>query len=231
MDAMLSCDGIHKTFTYRVHRSLQDAIIRRSWPAEQRRVPVLEDIDLSVRPGEWVGIYGPNGCGKTTLLHILAGVLPPDCGKVASAGSISIFAGLGVGFEVELSADKNIYFHCLLHGSPLDRVSDLTERIIAFAELEKHRDMPLKYYSSGMLLRLAFAAAAHMDADIYLLDEVLAVGDAVFQRRCEEHLNGLKAAGKTAVIVNHSLPHLRMFCDRVETIKDRRLGPLEHEGV
>jgi ABC-type polysaccharide/polyol phosphate transport system ATPase subunit len=232
MASVLSCAGIRKTFTYHVrHSLLQDAVLRRRMPSARREICVLKDAALNVEAGEWVGLYGPNGAGKTTLLRILGGLLPPDAGHVAQQGNLSLFLGLGVGFDTELAAERNIYHHGLLHGLRPAEIRARTEEIIAFAGLDQHWDLPLKHYSSGMRLRLAFAAAAHVDADMYLFDEVLAVGDAAFRDLCSRHLQALKKRGAAAILVSHSLSDLRRWCDRILTLQDGRLQPFMDPGV
>lgn len=213
----LSCTGISKTFMQAVNPSsmLQDRILRWRKHREYWTLKAIDNLSLSVSEGEWVGIYGANGSGKTSLLRILAGLMPPDEGEVRSSGRMSCFFELGVGFHPERSATENIYLHGLLHGHPPAVIRAQTEHIIRFAGVESHRDLPIKCYSTGMSMRLAFAAASITDADIYLFDEILAVGDARFREICKEHLLGLKRKGKTALIVNHGIADLREFCDRI----------------
>lgn len=228
MDFALSCTGIHKSFTYNAtHSVLQDVVLRRPIGASKRHIDVLQGASLEVKKGEWVGLYGPNGVGKTTLLRILGGLMPPDSGEVRQDVRLSLFLGLGAGFDPQLAADRNIYLHGLLHGMSRREIEESTERILYFAQLRNFREMPLKYYSSGMMLRLAFAASAHVDADAYLFDEALAVGDAEFKVKCTDHLRSLKANGKSAILVSHSLEQLRSLCDRVVTLQDGVILPLQ----
>ncbi len=230
MRGALTCRHVDKTFRYAVSQSLlQDTLLRRPHRATVRDVKVLSAASLEVRPGEWLGLYGANGSGKTTLMRIIAGLLPPDRGEVEVDGDLSLFLGLGTGFELELSADRNIYLHGLLHGLSRKEIRGMTDEVIDFAELGEHREMPLKYYSSGMLLRLGYAAVAHMRADAYLFDEVLAVGDAAFRTRCRAHMARLKAEGKGAILVSHSIHDLRKHCDRIVTIRDGGVVPYREE--
>jgi ABC-type polysaccharide/polyol phosphate transport system ATPase subunit len=216
MSSALSCNGVSKTFTYATYGSLfQDALLRRGNRQPQWSVKAVNNVSLDVRQGEWVGLYGPNGSGKTTLLRMIARVLPPDSGHVHVEGKLSSFLGLGTGFEPELTAAKNIYLHGLLYGMSPRHIAEVTPKIIKFAGVESHQVLPIKCYSSGMQLRLGFAAAAQIDADIYLFDEVLAVGDAAFGQQCIEHLKSLRAQGKTAVLVSHDVQSLRSLCDRI----------------
>ena len=162
-----------------------------------------------------MGIYGANGSGKTTLLRILAGLMPPDSGLVKQTGTLSCFFDLSAGFHPERTAPENIYLHGLLHGRSPAAIRGTIDAVIGLAGTESHRDLPMKCYSTGMNLRVAFAACVLMDSDIYLFDEILAVGDAEFQKKCRLHLRRLKKEKKTAMLVNHSLDMLRLFCDRI----------------
>lgn len=224
-DVVLSCRGINKSFEQYVYPSvmLQDRILQ--WRKHRQRwsIDVLKDVSLSVRRGEWVGIYGPNGTGKTTLMRILAGLLPADAGTVERIGKVSCFFELGVGFHPERSAAENVYLHGLLHGLTPAEIRARTDEIIRFAGVESHRDLPMKCYSSGMNSRLAYAAASIIDADIYLFDEVFAVADREYQEKCRSHMRGLRARGKTALIVNHGLESLRQFCDRILHFENGRI--------
>lgn len=224
-DTVLSCKGISKSFEQFVYPSvmLQDRLLH--WRRHRKRwsIDVLRDVSISIRRGEWVGIYGPNGTGKTTLLRILAGLLPADAGTVERSGKLSCFFELGVGFHPERSAAENIYLHGLLHGLSPAVIRARTDEIISFAGVELHRDLPIKCYSSGMNSRLAYAAASIIDADVYLFDEVFAVADQAYQKKCTEHMAGLRKQGKTALIVNHGLEGLRTYCDRILHFENGRI--------
>lgn len=214
---ILSCAGIHKHFEYPVVPThlFQDRILRAHRHRERWRIHALNNVSLRVARGEWVGVYGPNGSGKTTLLRILGGLMEPDSGAVECCGRLSCFFTLGVGFHPERLAGENIYFHGLLHGMSPQEINEMNERIIDFAGVRSHVHLPLKCYSMGMQMRLAFAAMAHTDADVYLLDEVLAVGDAAFQKKCKAEMRSMKAVGKSAVLVLHGEEDLQEFCDRI----------------
>lgn len=222
---ILSCTGVHKTFEYPVVplQLFQDRMLRAHKHKEKWRIHALNDVSLAVARGEWVGIYGPNGSGKTTLLKVLGGLLDPDEGRVERQGRLSCFFTLGVGFHHERLASENIYFHGLFHGMPSDEIRRTTEKIIDFAGVRSHAHLPLKCYSMGMQMRLAFAAMVHTDADVYLLDEVLAVGDAAFQKKCKAEMRSMKVAGKSAVLVLHGEEDLQEFCDRILFINDGRI--------
>jgi len=179
------------------------------------RIEVLKNFSLEVKSGEWVGIMGPNGSGKSTLLKILAGVYQPDGGNIQINGKISAILELGVGFHPELSARENVFLNGLLLGLSQSQLKSRFHQIFAFAELEQFIDTPLKHFSSGMAARLAFAVAMQVEADIYLLDEVLAVGDAAFQEKCLKVFAELKKQGKTVVFVSHSQTLVEQLCERV----------------
>lgn len=217
VDPILSCTGISKTFAYPVVPThlFQDRVLRSHRHKEKRRIPVLKNVSLRVARGEWVGVSGPNGSGKTTLLKILGGFIEADAGTVDRRGHCSCFFTLGVGFHPERLAEENIHFHGLLHGMSPQETAAFTEKVVDFAGVRSHVHLPLKYYSMGMQMRLAFAAMAHVDADVYLLDEVLAVGDSAFQKKCMTSMRSMKALGKSAVLVLQDADVLRDFCDRI----------------
>jgi len=174
----------------------------------------LKDVCFSVEPGEFFGIIGPNGSGKSTLLRILAGIYVPDRGVVNVRGLLSPFIELGVGFNLDLNARDNIRMNGTLAGMTRSELDERFDEILAFSELERFVDQKLKNFSSGMQVRLAYSIAIQVDFDILLLDEVLAVGDEEFQRRCLETLAGIRASGKTIVLVSHDLKAIRNHCDR-----------------
>jgi ABC-2 type transport system ATP-binding protein len=222
----IECIGIHKSFTHAVYPSklLQDHLFQRKKHHRGRQtVHALTDISLRIERGEWVGITGPNGSGKTTLLQIIAGLLPPDTGTVKTRGAMACFFGLGLGFHPERNAVENIYHHGILHGMKPEQIQKRTKRIIDFAELWSHVDLPIKCYSTGMHMRLAFAAAVQVPARVYLFDEVFAVGDAAFKKKCRSHFRGLRKNEKTVVMVGHALPELQRWCDRVYYMEDGQI--------
>lgn len=175
---------------------------------------VLENIDFEIKEGEFFGILGRNGSGKSTLLKILSGVYEPNSGEAELRGRVSPFLELGVGFNGELSARENIILNGTLLGLAPQDVKNRVESILTFAELEPFADTKVRHFSSGMYVRLAFAVAVQVDADILILDEVLAVGDMNFQAKCYETFTKLKKAGKTIILVTHSMEHVTRFCDR-----------------
>lgn len=174
----------------------------------------LKDISFEIQKGETFGIIGKNGSGKSTLLKILARVLYPDSGSVSQEGKVASFLELGVGFQSELSAEENVYIYGSILGMTRKDVSQKYDQIFDFAELNNFKNMKLKNYSSGMYLRLAFAAAIHANPDIMLIDEVFAVGDTAFQKKCTDKLNEFQNQGKTIVFVSHSMDSVQQICQR-----------------
>ena len=174
----------------------------------------LRDVDVTIRQGEFFGIVGRNGSGKSTLLKCLAGIYRPDHGRIAIHGRLSPFIELGVGFNPDLTARDNIIISAVMMGLSRKEARERFDSIIRFAELEEFIDLKLKNYSSGMAVRLGFSTAIQVDADVLVVDEVLAVGDAAFQQKCYEEFTRLKAEGKTIVFVTHDMHAVERFCDR-----------------
>jgi len=179
----------------------------------------LRDVHVEISQGEFFGIVGRNGSGKSTLLKCLAGIYRPDAGRVTLRGRLSPFIELGVGFNPDLTARDNIVINAVMMGLSRREARERFERIIAFAELGEFVDLKLKNYSSGMAVRLGFATAIQVDADILLVDEVLAVGDAAFQQKCFEEFTRLREEGKTIVFVTHDMHAVERFCDRAMLIE------------
>ena len=174
----------------------------------------VDDVSIDIAPGEFFGIVGRNGSGKSTLLKCLAGIYDIDSGRLEINGRLSPFIELGVGFNPDLTARDNVVINAIMLGLSLKVAVERFDDIIAFAELENFIDLKLKNYSSGMYVRLAFATAVQVDADILLIDEVLAVGDANFQQKCFDELTRLQDMGKTMVLVTHDMGAVQRFCDR-----------------
>ncbi|HSX16769.1 MAG TPA: ABC transporter ATP-binding protein [Patescibacteria group bacterium] len=183
----------------------------------------LQDISFEIKKGEFFGIVGRNGSGKSTMLKILAGIYQPTKGKVAVQGKLVPFIELGVGFNPELTGRENVFLNGALLGFSKKQVSDMYDEIVQFAELERFMDQKLKNYSSGMQVRLAFSLAVRAEADILLVDEVLAVGDADFQRKCFDYFRKLKRNNKTVVFVSHDMSAVREYCDRAIFIEKSEL--------
>jgi ABC-2 type transport system ATP-binding protein len=189
---------------------------------------VLRGIDLDIKRGEVVGIIGKNGCGKSTLLKLLTKILYPNEGKIETKGRVSSLIELGAGFHPDMSGRENIYTNASIFGIKHKEVDQRLDDIIRFSELEDFIDQPVRTYSSGMYMRLAFAVAINVNADILLIDEILAVGDSAFQKKCFEKLKEIKTNGTTIVIVSHSMDQLYKICDRLIWIEN---GLIKDEGV
>jgi ABC-type polysaccharide/polyol phosphate transport system ATPase subunit len=174
----------------------------------------LRDIDLTVATGETVGVVGRNGAGKSTLLRLLASVTRPTTGTVTIAGRVAPLLSVGVGFHQELTGRENVFVNGLLLGLTRDEIDDRLDSIVAFAELEEFIDTPVKFFSTGMFMRLGFSVAVHADPQILLVDEVLAVGDVAFQLKCLDRMRALRDGGTTIVIVSHSMHAIRLLCPR-----------------
>jgi len=175
----------------------------------------LENINLTIQEGEFIGIIGRNGSGKSTLLKLLAGIYKPNKGKIIIRGRLVPFLELGVGFNPELSARDNIFLNGTILGMSRNFLKDIFDEIVDFAEIREFIDTPIKNFSSGMMVRLAFSIAIRSDGDIFLLDEILSVGDAVFQQKSLNVIRDLIQQGKTIVLVSHSLENIRKYCKKV----------------
>ncbi|HSX14783.1 MAG TPA: ABC transporter ATP-binding protein [Candidatus Saccharimonadales bacterium] len=187
------------------------------------RLEVLKGISLKVKKGEFFGILGRNGSGKSTLLKILAGIYQPTSGSVNVNGLLTPFIELGVGFNPELTGRDNVYLNGAIFGLTPKQINELYNEIVAFAELEKFMDQKLKNYSSGMQVRLAFSIAIQAQSQILLIDEVLAVGDVKFQRKCLDVFRQLKKSGRTIIFISHDLAAVEEFCDRAVLINEGKI--------
>jgi ABC-2 type transport system ATP-binding protein len=207
-------------------KSFFTSSIKKKQHNDQKKYEVqkaLQDIDLEIKHGEFFGIVGRNGSGKSTLLKILAGIYQPTKGSVETNGRLVPFIELGVGFNPELSGRENVYLNGALLGFNRNEIDAMYDEIVEFAELERFMDQKLKNYSSGMQVRLAFSVATHAEADILLVDEVLAVGDADFQRKCFNYFKLLKNQGKTVIFVSHDMNAVREYCDRAVLIEKSKI--------
>ncbi len=186
---------------------------------DERRLVALNGIDFEIRAGEFFGIVGRNGSGKSTLLKLMASIYHLDSGEIEVAGRIAPFIELGVGFNPELTARENVALNGVMMGLSITEANDRYEEVLDFAELQNYTDLKLKNYSSGMQVRLAFALMLQARADVLLIDEVLAVGDAAFQRKCSDSLQFLRSQGKTIVLVTHDMAAVQRHCDRAMLIE------------
>ncbi|EHN11459.1 ABC transporter related protein [Patulibacter medicamentivorans] len=205
-------------------RTLKELLLRREHRGGPEAVPALRGVDLTIDPGETVAIVGRNGAGKSSTLRVLAGIVPLDSGRVRIGGQVAALLDLAAGFSRDFSGRENILMGGALYGLTRRQVEERLEDMIAFSELGEFVDLPLKAYSSGMLVRLAFAIVAFLDADVLLIDEVLAVGDGAFQRKCEERIAAQVASGSTLVLVSHDLALIERTCARTVLLDSGRVA-------
>jgi ABC-2 type transport system ATP-binding protein len=221
--------GIAKSFRIPSHRieSFKERIIRPLTRVEYRELRALRNVSFDVRRGEFFGIVGRNGSGKSTLLKILASIYRADAGTIRMAGRPAPFIELGVGFNPDISARENIVLNGVMMGLSQREARRRLDAVLEFAELEEFADLKLKNYSSGMQVRLAFSVMLQSDAEILLIDEVLAVGDAAFQQKCKDMFHEMRDAGRTIVLVTHDMTAVETFCHRALLLHD---GELVHIG-
>lgn len=216
-DVSIRVEGVSKAFKlpHEKNTSLKSAFLnfykgRRSFEKQQ----VLKDISFEVKKGEFFGIVGRNGSGKSTLLKLLAGIYTPDTGQITVNGKLTPFIELGVGFNPELTGRENVYLNGALLGFSRREMEAMYDEIVEFAELEKFMDQKLKNYSSGMQVRLAFSIAIQAKSDVLVLDEVLAVGDEAFQKKCIDIFENYKSEGQTLILVTHDMATVKKFCSQ-----------------
>lgn len=218
--------NLSKTFYLREDRksSLKSLFASLLKQGRTKEFKALDNINLEIKKGEFMGIVGRNGSGKSTLLKMIAGIYAPDKGSpIKLHGSLIPFLELGVGFNPELTGRENVYLNGTILGMPTTFLDSRYDEIVKFAELEEFMETPVKNYSSGMLVRLAFSIAIQANADIYILDEILAVGDENFQRKSISIINKLKREGKTIIFVSHSMESVEKFCDRAVLLADSQV--------
>ncbi len=189
---------------------------------------VLNDISFSVKTGEAIGLVGHNGCGKSTTLKLLTRIMYPDSGSIEINGRVSSLIELGAGFHPDMSGRENVYINAAIFGLTRNEIEKRLQDIIDFSELQEFIDNPVRTYSSGMYMRLAFSVAINVDAEVLLIDEILGVGDANFQIKCFEKLQEIKRNGTTIVIVSHSLQQIEQICERSIWIHE---GRIREEGI
>lgn len=221
-DVAIRVNGVSKAFKlpHEKQSSLKSLFVsmfhgKRTYERQQ----VLNEISFEIKKGEFFGIVGRNGSGKSTLLKLISQIYTPDEGAIEVNGKLTPFIELGVGFNPELTGRENVFLNGALLGFSREDMTSMYDEIVEFAELEKFMDQKLKNYSSGMQVRLAFSIAIRANTEILVLDEVLAVGDEAFQRKCNEYFKSLKGSGKTVVLVTHSMDAVRKFCDRAVLIR------------
>lgn len=228
----ISVTGVSKNFKlpHEQHSGVKQALVSMLQKNTKRGYEVqhvLKDITFDIKKGEFFGIVGRNGSGKSTLLKLISEIYTPDKGSIKVNGKLTPFIELGVGFNPELTGRENVYMNGALLGFSNKEMDSMYEQIVEFAELERFMDQKLKNYSSGMQVRLAFSIAIRADTDILVLDEVLAVGDEAFQRKCYSYFAELKRKKKTVILVTHSMDSVQKFCTRAMLIEN---GHIKHIG-
>lgn len=218
-------EDVHKGFKiyHRRHSTLKEALVRRRRGVYEV-VQVLDGISLSVPEGQTLAIIGRNGAGKSTILKVICGLINPDAGSVTVRGRVSTLLELGAGFAAEYSGTENVYLYGALMGLSRKFIDQRFDDIVAFSGVGQHIDNPVKTYSSGMYMRLAFAVAVHVDPDVLIIDEVLAVGDQAFQQKCYERAADLRARGKTICLVTHDLDAVQRFAERAVWIDGGKIA-------
>jgi ABC-type polysaccharide/polyol phosphate transport system ATPase subunit len=216
--------GLSREFILRDQRarSLKEVLITRQRP-QRRHLWALRDVDIDVLPGESFGIVGANGSGKSTLLKLIAGIYPPSDGELRIGGRVGSLLEIGAGFHPDFTGTENVYLSAAVFGIPRGYVDEHLAEILAFAELEEFADQPVKTYSSGMYVRLGFSVAMHVQPDVLLLDEVLAVGDEAFQQKCHGRIWEFKRAGGTIVFVSHDPNAVERLCERAMLLERGRV--------
>jgi ABC-2 type transport system ATP-binding protein len=229
---VVSVQGVSKRFVLRKDKSLKERLVNaRRGRAAREEFWALRDVDLDLRLGETVGLVGANGSGKSTLLKMVGGIIQPTSGTVTRRGRLAALLELGAGFHPDLTGRENVFLNASILGLSQAQTEKYFDPIVDFSGIERFIDTQVKFYSSGMYVRLAFAVAVHVDPDILLVDEVLAVGDEPFQRKCLDRIREFQAEGRTIVMVSHALDQVAELCDRAVVLDSGRVAadgpPLE----
>ena len=212
---VVSVQGVSKRFVIRKDKSLKERLVNAARSRQHREdFWALRDVDVDIHAGTTVGLIGPNGSGKSTLLKTVGGILQPTTGTVSRRGRLAALLELGAGFHPDLTGRENVYLNASILGLSRAQTDRHFDAIVAFSGIEKFIDTQVKFYSSGMYVRLAFAVAVHVDPDVLLVDEVLAVGDEPFQRKCMDRIKSFQKEGRTIVLVTHALDTVVEICDR-----------------
>lgn len=230
MDATVAIQvrGVSKTFALRAEKTFKERVLRgRTSQPRVESFLSLDNVDATVFRGDTIGLIGHNGSGKSTLLKVIGGIIAPSAGVVQRRGRLAALLELGAGFNQDLTGRENIYLNAAILGLSRTETNRYLESIIDFSEIEDFIDTQVKFYSSGMYVRLAFAIAVHVDPDILLVDEVLAVGDEPFQRKCLSRISEFQAEGRTIVLVSHSADQIASVCNRALVLES---GHVLHEG-
>lgn len=217
--------NVNKKFTLRYHRTLKQMTVAALRKQEiSNTFLAVNDVSFTVEQGESIGLMGLNGSGKSTLLKIINGVMKPDSGEVLTRGRIAGLIATGAGFHPQLTGRDNVYLNAAILGMSEQETKRKFEQIVEFADIGRFLDTPVGHYSSGMFSRLGFAVAVHTDSDIFLVDEVLAVGDKPFKQKCIARMEEIRKEGRTLFYVSHSAPSVRRMCDRVLVLEKGVLG-------
>lgn len=218
-------DNVSKEFRLQYHRTLKQMTMARFRRQQiSDKFLALEGVSFSVEQGESIGLMGLNGSGKSTLLKLVSGVMKPDSGSVLTRGRISGLIATGAGFHQQLTGRENIYMNAAILGMTEDETNEKFDDIAAFADVGRFMDTPVGSYSSGMFARLGFSVAVHVDCDIFIADEVLAVGDQPFKKKCLARMSEIRDSGITMFYVSHAAGSVRKMCDRVIVLESGRVG-------
>lgn len=227
MSDAIILDHVEKHFKKYVlkknYSSFKERLVHFNWFEKNKNkqyLEVIKDINLSIKKSTVFGFIGNNGSGKSTLLKLIAGIYKPDKGRVIVDGRISTLIEVGAGFHPEFTGRENIFINGIILGLSKKEIKKRFNEIVAFAELEEFIDAPVRTYSTGMYMRLGFSVAVNVDPDILLIDEILAVGDEAFQKKCISKITEFKLRGKTMVIVSHSMDMIKSLCDDVALVKN-----------
>ncbi|MDR2929418.1 MAG: ATP-binding cassette domain-containing protein [Propionibacteriaceae bacterium] len=221
---VVKAEHLNKTFTIRKQKSLKDRFVSaKGGRLHDESFTALNDIDLTINVGESVGLVGPNGSGKSTLLKVIGGILAPDSGRVMTRGRIAALLELGAGFHPDLTGRENIFLNASVLGLTRLEAEGYFDQIVEFSGIRDFIDTQVKFYSSGMYVRLAFAVAVHVDPDVLLVDEVLAVGDEPFQAKCIDKIRQFQAEGRTIIFVSHSAGQVADICDRAVVLEHGKI--------
>lgn len=223
-DSVIEFTNVTKKFAFQSQKTFKEflpALIKGE--ETSKGFIALDEVSFNITKGETVGIIGPNGSGKSTILKLIAGVMSATTGKVKVHGSISPLIELGAGMHPELTGRENIYLNGAILGLKRRQIDAQLQSIIDFSEIAQFIDQPVKHYSSGMYMRLAFAIAVHVDPEILIVDEILAVGDETFQAKCFKRMEEFKQKGVTIIFVSHSLAQVQNFCSRAIYIKNSKM--------
>lgn len=221
---VIQAENVSKRFVIRKDKSLKERVVQSTLSRQHRdEFWALQGVDLEVEAGSTVGLIGPNGSGKSTLLKVIGGIIQPTSGQVLRRGRLAALLELGAGFHPDLTGRDNVYLNASILGLTRKQTDRYFDAIVDFSGIERFIDTQVKFYSSGMYVRLAFAVAVHVDPDVLLVDEVLAVGDEPFQRKCMDRIRSFQREGRTIVLVTHALDQVIDVCDRAVVLEEGRV--------